>query len=241
MSEVHKLYVPAGNWLVENLTTYCQSQRIGNAEITGIGSITDIWVLLDPAGTPVVRNFSASPSYEMTSLVGNVTLRQGVPVFDPAKLSSGAYPQFDAADQTYNCYVHSHVTFANPDMSISGGHLLDAQVSIGAEVVIRAMAGPDCVPGLPAGQMPADCVMDASVAVPPLGVFSNWDPRFWYPPAKPLPAPCTRPAPSRCRPTAASSCSSARRRYRTSSGSRCPPKADRPPSRWGRRSSRSTT
>jgi hypothetical protein len=78
-----------------------------------------------------------------------------------------------------------HVTFANPDMSISGGHLLDARVSIGAEIVVRAMAEPACVPGLRAGGIPADCVVDVNVSVPPFGVFSNWDPRFWYPPAVP--------------------------------------------------------
>ena len=182
MSDVHKVYVPAGNWLVQSLTNYCQSQRIGNAEITGIGSITDVWVLLDPDGTPIVRNFSAGPSYEMTSLLGNVTLRQGMPVFDRTKLSSGVYPQFDTTEATYNCYVHSHVMFANPDMSASGGHLLDAQVSIGAEIVIRTMAGATCQPGLLADQIPPDCVMDASITVPPYGVFSNWDPRFWYRP-----------------------------------------------------------
>jgi predicted DNA-binding protein with PD1-like motif len=185
MGDVHKVYVPACCWLVETLTAYCQSQRIGNAEIVGIGSITNVWVLLDPAGTPVVKSFSAGPSYEVTSLLGNVTLRQGTPVFDRSKLPGGAYPQFDTSEQTYNCYVHSHVTFANPDMSISGGHLLDAQVSIGAEIVVRSMAGPGCVPGLLAGQIPADCVMDASVAVPPYGVFSNWDQRFWFPPPPP--------------------------------------------------------
>jgi predicted DNA-binding protein with PD1-like motif len=181
MTDVFKVYVPAGNWLVSTLTYYCQVEGIGNAEIAGIGSITDIWVLVNPDGTPVVKNFSASPSYEMTSLIGNVTLRQGAPTFDPASLPSGAYPRFDTTVPAYNCYLHSHVTFANPDMSISGGHLLDAQVSIGAEVVIRAMAAPACAPGLVAGQIPADCVTNAAVTVPPLGTFFNWDRRFWYP------------------------------------------------------------
>src|SRR5207247_193680 len=111
--------IPAGEWLIAGLTSYCQIHGIGNADIVGIGSITNIWVLLDPDGTPVVRNFSAGPSYEMTSLLGNVTLRQGLPQFDPAGLPSGAYPQIDKSVQTYNSYVHAHVTFANPDMSIS--------------------------------------------------------------------------------------------------------------------------
>ena len=179
---LQKLYVPAGEWVVATLTEFCQARGIGNAEISGIGSITDIWVLLDPDGTPVVRNFSAGPSYEMTSLLGNVTLRQGMLMFDQAGLPKGAYPQIDTSVETYNCYAHVHVTFANPDMSISGGHLLDAQVSIGAEIVVRSMAEPACVPGLLGDQIPADCVTDAGVAVPPYGVFSNWDGRFWYPP-----------------------------------------------------------
>jgi predicted DNA-binding protein with PD1-like motif len=182
MSDVNKLYIPAGAWVVATLTSFCQARGIGNADIAGIGSITNVWLLLDPDGTLVVRNFSAGPSYEMTSLLGNVTLRQGMPMFDPSGLPTGAYPQIDKSVQTYNCYVHVHATFANPDMSISGGHLLDAQVSIGAEIVVRSMAGAACAPGLSGNQIPADCVTDIGVAVPPYGVFSNWDQRFWYPP-----------------------------------------------------------
>jgi predicted DNA-binding protein with PD1-like motif len=127
MSDVNKLYIPAGAWVVATLTSFCQARGIGNADIAGIGSITNVWLLLDPDGTLVVRNFSAGPSYEMTSLLGNVTLRQGMPMFDPSGLPTGAYPQIDKSVQTYNCYVHVHATFANPDMSISGGHLLDGK------------------------------------------------------------------------------------------------------------------
>src|SRR5262245_21114198 len=106
MSEdAFKVYVPAGNWLVASLTNYCQSRGIGNAEVAGIGSITNVWLLVNPDGNPIVRNFAAHPSYEMTSLVGNVTLRQGMPVFDLSRLPTGAYPQFDLRVQTYNCYL----------------------------------------------------------------------------------------------------------------------------------------
>jgi predicted DNA-binding protein with PD1-like motif len=181
MSATYKVYIPAGEWLVASITAYCQTHGIGNADIVGIGSITNVWVLLDPNGTPVVRNFSAGPSYEMTSLLGNLTLRQGLPQFDPAGLPSGTYPQIDTSVPTYNAYVHVHVTFANPDMSISGGHLLDAQVSIGGEVVLRTMAGPKCVPGITVDQIPADCVSDISVSVQPYGAFFNWAQCFWYP------------------------------------------------------------
>jgi predicted DNA-binding protein with PD1-like motif len=185
MSDVHKVYVPAGEWLVESLTSYCQAEGIGNGEITGLGSITDVWVSVHPGPTATVKSFSAGPSYEMTSLLGNVTLRQGMPVFDRTKLPSGAYPTFDASTATYNCFVHSHVTFADPDMSISGGHLLDARVSIGAEIVIRSIAAPACAPGLTEDEIPADCVITAPVTVPSYGEFPNWDSRFWYPPAPP--------------------------------------------------------
>lgn len=180
MSRTYKVYIPAGEWLVASMTSYCQTHGIGNADIVGIGSITNVWVLLDPDGTPVVRNFS-EPSYEMTSLLGNVTLRQGLPRFDPAGLPSGAYPQIDTSVQTYNAYVHAHVMFANPDMSISGGHLLDTQVSIGGEIVLRTMAGPQCIPGITPDEIPADCVSDIPVTVPPLGTFFNWAKSFWYP------------------------------------------------------------
>jgi predicted DNA-binding protein with PD1-like motif len=182
MNTIHKLYIPAGQWVVESLTGFCQAHGIGNAGITGMGSITNVWVLLDPNGAMVVRNFSAGPSYEMTSLLGNVTLRQGMPRFDRTAIATGKYPQMDSTVPTYNCYAHLHVTFANPDLSISGGHLVDAQVSIGVEIVVQPMAGPACVPGLSGDRIPADCVTDNLVTIPPYGTFSNWDQRFWYPP-----------------------------------------------------------
>ena len=185
MHPVHKFYIPDGSWVVESLTSYCQTYGIGNAEITGMGSITNVWVLLDPNGKNKVRKFSAGPSYEMTSLLGNVTLRQGMPKFDRSALPKLPYPQIDATVPTYNCYAHLHVTFAKPDMSIWGGHLLDAQVSIGVEIVVHPMAGPACVPGLAGDRIPADCVKDVDVTIPPYGKFSNWDQRFWYPPSVP--------------------------------------------------------
>jgi predicted DNA-binding protein with PD1-like motif len=181
MPDVLKLYIPVGNWLVQVLTRFCQANGVGNAEVSGIGSITNIWVLIHPDGTSKVANFNAGPSYEMTSLLGNVTLRPGMPRFDISGLATGRYPQIDESVSTLNCYSHLHVTFAEPNMSIAGGHLLDAQVSIGAAIVIRPMAGRGCVPGLRSEDIPADCVTDVDVSVPPYGVFSNWDHRFWYP------------------------------------------------------------
>lgn len=177
----HKIYVPAGNWVVESITDFCASNNIANAEVTGIGSLTNIWVLVNPNGDLNVRNFGGI-SYEMTSLVGNVVLRQGAALFDKQGLPTGMYPQFDTAMPTLNPYLHVHVTFANPDMSISGGHLLDTQVSIGVEAVIRTMADADCVPGIWPGDIPPGCIYSTPVTIEPFGTLSEWDQRFWYPP-----------------------------------------------------------
>lgn len=180
--ETYKIYIPAGNWVAESITEFCASNNIGNAEITGIGSLTNIWVLVNPNGNLVVKNFG-DISYEMTSLVGNVVLRPGVAVFDKQDLPSGEYPQFDTTVPTLNPYLHVHLTFANPDMSISGGHLLDSQVSIGVEAVIRTMASVQCAPELSPSGLPPDCIYSVPVTVEPYGTFYNWDERFWYPPS----------------------------------------------------------
>jgi predicted DNA-binding protein with PD1-like motif len=179
--DVYKLYIPAGNWLVETLTNYCMAMGIGNCDVTGIGSIGKIWTMVDPNGTAAIKLSDAEPSYEMTSLVGNVTLRQGIPLFDQSQLPSGKYPQFDPSVQTYNCFVHAHVTFADSAMTIRGGHLLDAWVTIGAELVLRTLAGPDCVPGLTKDAIPLECVADETIGVPPFGTFCNWGQNFWFP------------------------------------------------------------
>lgn len=180
MSGTHPVYVPAGSWLVATLTAYCSANGVGNAEVTGIGSLTNVWVLVNPDGTLVVKNYDAG-SYELTSLVGNVTVRQGVAVFEPSWLPSGAYPRFDPSVPTYNPYLHVHATFAQPDQTIAGGHLLDAQVSIGAEVFLRE-TGATCVPPV-AAPVPDGCISSVPVTVEPYGTFANWDERFWFPPA----------------------------------------------------------
>lgn len=174
------LYVPAGAWLVQSITAFCEMSGLGNAAVSGIGSITDIWVLLNPNGTLQVRNFTGPGSYEMTGLLGNVVLRQGVARFDLDTLPSGAYPTFDQSVDTLNPYAHLHATFALPDFSIAGGHLLDAQVSIGAELMLSPRRTSGCVAGAADG-LPPDCVVSEPVSVPPFGTFSNWDRRWWYP------------------------------------------------------------
>ena len=174
------VYIPAGAWLVESLTEFCVLRGVGNAAISGIGSLTNIWVLLNPDGTPEVRNFPGPGSYEMTSLIGNVALRQGVAQFDPAGLPTGHYPTFDESVATLNPYLHAHVTFALPDFSIAGGHLLDAQVSIGAEVMLTPRGSQACVGGVPP-VLPPDCIVSEPVTVPVFGTFSNWDSRWWFP------------------------------------------------------------
>lgn len=87
-----KVYIPAGNWVVATLSEYCVKAGIGNAAVSGIGSITDVWVLVNPNGKPLVKNWPAGESHEVTGLSGNVALRQGEPRFDPSALPTGAYP-----------------------------------------------------------------------------------------------------------------------------------------------------
>jgi predicted DNA-binding protein with PD1-like motif len=174
------LYVPAGNWLVQSLTEFCEASGLGNVAVSGIGSITNVWVLLNPTGTVEVRNFPGPGSYEMTSVLGNVVLRQGIARFDVDTLPSGAYPTFDQSVDALNPYAHLHTTFAMPDFSIAGGHLLDAQVSIGAELMLSVRGVPGCAGGAP-NELPPDCVVSEPVSVPPFGTFSNWDRRWWFP------------------------------------------------------------
>ena len=179
---LYPLYVPAGNWLAETVTAFCSDNGLGNVAVSGIGSITNVWVLLNPNGKIEVRNFPGPGSYEMTSLVGSVVLRQGVALFNKDGLPSGEYPQFDSSVQSLNPYAHMHATFAQPDFTIAGGHLLDAQVSIGAELMLLPRAVAECPPGSPPSPPPPDCILSEPVAVPPFGTFSNWDKRWWFPP-----------------------------------------------------------
>jgi len=68
-------------------------------------------------------------------------------------------------------------------LSKRGGHLLDSQVSIGVEMVVRRTSSTDCVPGQ-IGPFPPDCTYCIPVTVSPYGTFYVWDKRTWYPPSE---------------------------------------------------------
>jgi len=66
-------------------------------------------------------------------------------------------------------------------MSISGGHLLDAQVSIGCEIILIDFGGRQCSPGIQKDDISAECIYNQPVKIDSLGAFYNWDKRFWFP------------------------------------------------------------
>jgi len=68
-ASVYKLYIPAENWIAKTICDYCTANSIGNASISGIGSIKNIWILIND-GKIRVKNFNDSPFYEMTSISG---------------------------------------------------------------------------------------------------------------------------------------------------------------------------
>jgi predicted DNA-binding protein with PD1-like motif len=100
-----------GEQFPEILAEWCEKERIESAVIVaGIGMLENIEI-----GRYDGKEYSkvmVEPSSEILSLQGNVSMKEGKP------------------------FVHLHVSLADEDMSVKGGHLFNGTVSMTIELVM---------------------------------------------------------------------------------------------------------
>ena len=105
-----------GDEILSGLTDLAKAEGITAAQITGLGGLSTAMLAFgDPSiGEYVFRQIPVAAKSELVSLVGNVSLREGVP------------------------YVHLHAVLALPDGTTRGGHVLRLDVAPVAEVSVVA-------------------------------------------------------------------------------------------------------
>ncbi|MDD3411447.1 MAG: DNA-binding protein [Eubacteriales bacterium] len=106
-----------GEEIVETLTHLAKRENLRLAEISGIGATNDFTVGLYNLAEHEYHANTFEGDHEIVSLLGTLTIRHGEP------------------------YLHLHMSCAEGDGSVVGGHLTRAVVSATCEVVLRLSQG----------------------------------------------------------------------------------------------------
>lgn len=109
--------VDRGEEIVSSLEAVCAHENVRFASVAGIGAVGRAVVGLYRVAERKYYPNTFEGEFEMTSLAGNVTEKDGKP------------------------YLHLHAAFAGPDGKAVGGHLNEAVVSGTAEIFLTLYEG----------------------------------------------------------------------------------------------------
>jgi predicted DNA-binding protein with PD1-like motif len=106
-----------GDRLVASLAEFCRKRRIGAGTFTGIGSCRRAELgFFDPKTKAYAFKTFRGPR-EIAALVGNISVMDGRP------------------------FVHAHAVLGGRDFRTVGGHLREAEILAGGEVVLTVLPG----------------------------------------------------------------------------------------------------
>jgi predicted DNA-binding protein with PD1-like motif len=101
----YQLRIESGEAVAATLKVFLAAKSIGFAQMTGLGAVSSASIAYLRAERKEYENHTLDEQMEVVSLIGNVALKDGEP------------------------FLHIHVTLARSDLSVVGGHFLDATVS----------------------------------------------------------------------------------------------------------------
>ncbi len=126
---IYILRIDRGEEIVKAVNDLCRKENITLGSLSGLGAVDKAKLGLYSIEKQeyIVNEFEGE--YEITSLIGNVTTKDGVP------------------------YLHMHMTISDITGAVVGGHLSEARVAVTCEVVIQTAEGtierePDPVIGI---------------------------------------------------------------------------------------------
>jgi predicted DNA-binding protein with PD1-like motif len=110
----NKIFVSlqTGDLINESMRKIAVEENISNAWLNGIGAIDNVEVGYMDIGNKKYQKRNFDGHYELLSLIGNITHKEGEP------------------------FVHTHVTFSDTSYNVFGGHLFDARVTATGEMVL---------------------------------------------------------------------------------------------------------
>ena len=106
------LSLQTGDLINKSLTEISVKENISNAGINGIGAINSVEVGYMDVVNKKYQKRNFNDNYELISLIGNITIKDGVP------------------------FVHTHITFSDTEYKVFGGHLFDAKITATGEIIL---------------------------------------------------------------------------------------------------------
>ena len=101
-----------GDLINKTLEAYAESHDIGCAWINGLGALENPEIGYYSMETKSYHQKVFSGYYELTSLLGNMTIKEG------------------------KYFSHTHITFSDTNYQVFGGHLFDAKITAAGEFIM---------------------------------------------------------------------------------------------------------
>ena len=106
-----------GDLIAKSLLAVAKKEGLTLASVSGIGATDDFEVGVFDLARSDYERFRFGGNHEITSLVGNLTTKDGEP------------------------YLHLHITCAGEGGKLVGGHLFEGRISLTAEIFLQKAAG----------------------------------------------------------------------------------------------------
>ena len=101
-----------GDLINKTFEVYAESNEIGSAWLSGIGALKDPEIGYYSQETKSYDHKIFSGDYELLSLCGNITIKEG------------------------KYFSHTHITFSDTNYKVFGGHLFDAKITAAGEFIM---------------------------------------------------------------------------------------------------------
>lgn len=111
------LRIDKGEEVVATLRNFCKKQDIKLGKVSGIGAISQVNVGLFDTENNKFLSKELKGTFEITSLIGTISTMDGNP------------------------YLHLHITIADKEFNVRGGHLNTAIISATGEIVVEKISG----------------------------------------------------------------------------------------------------
>ena len=107
------LTLAKGDYINRTFEAFADINGVGGAWLNGIGAIENPEIGLYSMRDRSYHRKQFIGEYELTSLIGNITLKESKP------------------------FAHSHITFSDTDYHVFGGHLFDAKITAAGEFIMH--------------------------------------------------------------------------------------------------------
>ena len=102
-----------GDNINKTFESFAEVKGIGCAWLTGIGALENPEIGYYSLGDKTYHRKTFKGEYELTSLIGNITLKEGKP------------------------FSHTHITFSDTEFRVFGGHLFNANITAAGEFIMQ--------------------------------------------------------------------------------------------------------